>query len=66
MKWINKIIRSRTMIAFLLIDVIGVIQLSDDFLSTILTPSQFGWLILGIGILGKILRFITTTSIKDK
>ena len=66
MKWVNRIIRSKTMIAFLIIDIIGVIQLNADFLSTVLTPSQFGWLILAIGILGKILRLVTSTPLKDK
>jgi hypothetical protein len=64
--WITRIARSKTMIAFLIIDIIGVIQINADFLSTVLTPSQFGWVILIIGIIGKILRTITSTSLKDK
>lgn len=64
--WSQRIIRSKTMVAFLLIDIIGIIQINADFLSTVLTPAQFGWLILAIGILGKVLRLITSTSLKDK
>lgn len=65
-KWFQRIIRSRTMIAFLIIDIIGVIQLNAEFLSTVMTPAQFGWLLLGIGILGKVLRAVTTTSLQEK
>jgi hypothetical protein len=65
-KWINRVIRSKTMIAFLIIDLIGVLQLSEDFLSTIMTPSQFGWFIIAIGFIGKSLRYVTTQDIKDK
>lgn len=54
------------MLVFLAIDIIGIIQLNADFLSTVLTPCQFGWLILVIGIIGKVLRVITTTDIKSK
>jgi hypothetical protein len=49
-----------------LIDIAGVIQLNADFLSTVLTPAQFGWVLLGIGILGKTLRTLTGQSLKDK
>ena len=64
--WFQRIIRSKTMIAFLIIDLIGVIQLNADFLSTVLTPAQFGWVILSISLAGKILRAITKNSLKDK
>jgi uncharacterized membrane protein HdeD (DUF308 family) len=64
--WISRIARSKTMIAFILIDIAGIIQLNSDFLSTVLTPSQFGWVLLIVGILGKTLRTITSTSLKDK
>lgn len=64
--WINRIIRSKTMLVFIAIDIVGVIQVNQDFLSTVLTPAQFGWLILGIGIVGKLLRYITTQPLKSK
>lgn len=64
--WISRILKSRTMVVFLIIDIIGIIQVNADFLSTVLTPSQFGWLILGIGIIGKILRSITSQKLTDK
>jgi hypothetical protein len=54
------------MIAFILIDIAGVIQLNADFLSTVLTPSQFGWVLLGVGLIGKTLRTVTEQSLKDK
>ena len=65
-KWISRILRSKTMIVFIVIDIIGVIQINADFISTVMTPSQFGWVILVIGIIGKTLRTITATSLKDK
>jgi len=65
-KWINRIIRSKTMLVFLLIDVIGIVQVNADFLSTLMTPKQFGWFIIGIAVVGKVLRLVTTTDIKDK
>jgi uncharacterized membrane protein HdeD (DUF308 family) len=65
-KWIPRILRSKTMIAFILIDIAGVIQLNSDFLSTILTPTQFGWVLLTVGIIGKTLRTVTNTDLKYK
>lgn len=64
--WVTRILRSKTMIAFILIDIAGVIQLNSDFLSTILTPSQFGWVLLTVGVIGKTLRTLTNTDLKDK
>lgn len=64
--WITRILKSKTMIAFILIDIAGVIQLNADFLSTVLTPSQFGWVLLGVGLIGKTLRTVTEQSLKDK
>jgi hypothetical protein len=65
-KWISRIARSKTMLIFLAIDIIGIIQINADFLSTVLTPAQFGWVILIIAIVGKILRFITSQPLSDK
>lgn len=64
--WITRILRSKTMMAFILIDIAGVIQLNSDFLSTILTPIQFGWVLLTVGVIGKTLRTLTNTDLKDK
>lgn len=66
MKWFHRIRRSRSMIVFIIVDIIGIVQLNADFLSTVLTPAQFGWLILGIGIVGKILRYITKEPLTNK
>jgi hypothetical protein len=65
-KWLSRIARSKTMLAFLIIDIIGIIQLNADFLSTVLTPSQFGWVILIIAVVGKILRFATSQPLSNK
>jgi uncharacterized membrane protein HdeD (DUF308 family) len=65
-KWLSRIARSKTMLAFLVIDIIGIIQLNSDFLSTVLTPSQFGWTLIIVGIIGKVLRIVTSQPLSDK
>jgi uncharacterized membrane protein HdeD (DUF308 family) len=65
-KWISRIARSKTMLAFLVIDIIGIIQINSDFLSTVLTPAQFGWTLIIVGIIGKTLRTVTSQPLSDK
>lgn len=65
-KWLSRIARSRTMLVFIALDIIGVVQANADFLSTVMTPAQFGWVLVGIGVTGKILRTVTDTPLKDK
>lgn len=60
------VLKSKTILFALALEVMGVIQLNADFLSTVMTPAQFGWVMLGIGIAVKILRGVTTTSLKEK
>jgi len=60
------VLKSKTILFALALEIMGVIQLNADFLSTVMTPSQFGWVMLGIGIAVKILRGVTTTSLKAK
>ena len=61
-----KILKSKTILFALAIEIMGVIQLNADFLSTLMTPSQFGWVLLIIGVSIKILRTVTNTSLADK
>ena len=64
--WLQRIIRSKTMIYALILSVIGVIQVSTDFLTTIMSPHAFGYLTLLSGIIGAILRVLTTQPLSDK
>lgn len=63
---LKQILKSKMMYLALLLEILGVIQLNADFLSTLLTPAQFGWVMLGIGIAVRVLRMMTTTSIGEK
>lgn len=64
--WYSRIVRSKTMLFALALEILGVIQLNADFLSTVMTPKQFGWVMLAIGIAVKILRMVTTQPLSDK
>jgi len=65
-KWITRFSLSKTMWFGLAISILGVVQANSDILSTVLTPKQYGWLMLGIGIVIKLLRFVTTKPLEDK
>lgn len=58
--------KSKTILFALALEVLGVVQLNADFLSTVMSPAQFGWVMLGIGVAIKVLRTITTTSLSAK
>lgn len=64
--WFSRIIRSKTIHAANIIAILGIIQANSDFLSTVLTPKQFGWLMMGIAIVMVILRANTTNALQDK
>lgn len=64
--WFDRIIRSRTMHAANILAILGVVQANSDFLSSVLTPSQFGWMMMAIGIVFAVLRAKTTTALVDK
>lgn len=63
---LKQILKSKMMFLALLLEILGVIQLNADFLSTVMTPAQFGWVMLGIGVAVRVLRMMTTTSIGEK
>jgi len=63
---IKQLLKSKTMLVALALEILGVVQLNADFLSTVMTPAQFGYVMLGIGIVMKILRMMTTTSLGEK
>lgn len=65
-KWITRIIRSKTMHAANVIAILGVAQANSDFLSTVMTAKQFGFVMMGISVVMAILRVKTTTALKDK
>ena len=64
--WINRVRKSKTMIFALMLTVSGVVEASTDFLKTVLTPTTFGYVILGVGVIVAVLRVLTTQPIKDK
>jgi len=64
--WFIRVIRSNTINTATVIAVLGVIQANSDFLSAVLTPKQFGWVMMGISIIMIVLRAKTTNSLKDK
>jgi hypothetical protein len=63
---IKRFLKSKTILVALAIEILGVIQLNADFLSTVMSPAQFGWMLLGIGIVMKVLRAMTTGSLGEK
>jgi len=63
---IKQFMKSKTILFALALEILGVIQLNADFLSTVMTPAQFGWVMLGIGVTVKVLRTVTTTSLGEK
>ena len=64
--WITRIVKSKTMIFSIVLAIIGVLQASTDFLSTILSPNAFGYLTLASGVVAAILRILTTQPLSDK
>lgn len=64
--WFQRIIRSKTIHTANIIAILGIIQANSDFLSTVLSPKQFGWLMMGIAIIMVGLRTQTTNSLEDK
>lgn len=63
---IQKILKSKAMTLALVVEILGVLQLNADFLSTLLTPAQFGWVMLAIGVAIRAIRIYTTGPISDK
>jgi len=64
--WFSRVIRSKTMHTANIIAILGVLQANSDFLSTVLSPKQFGWLMMGIAIIMVVLRTKTTNALEDK
>ena len=63
---LKQALKSKTIQVALAIELLGVLQLNADFLSTVMSPAQFGWVMMGIGFAMKILRTVTTTSLGEK
>ena len=64
--WITRILRSKTLHAANVIAILGIMQTNSDFLSTIMTPKQFGFVMMGISIVMVILRANTNKALSDK
>lgn len=63
---IKQLLKSKTILVALALEILGVIQLNADFLSTLMTPAQFGWVMLSIGVAMTVLRAMTTGSLGEK
>ena len=63
---LKQALKSKTIRVALIVELLGVLQLNADFLSTMMSPAQFGWVMLGIGLAMKMLRVVTTTSLGEK
>lgn len=63
---LQKIMKSKLMNLALVVEILAVIQLNADFLSTILTPNQFGWVMLIIAMLIRIFRVYTDRPLSEK
>lgn len=64
--WVSRAVRSKTIHTANIIAILGIIQANSDFLSTVLSPKGFGWLMMGIAIIMVILRSQTTSALRDK
>ena len=64
--WITRIIRSKTLHAANILAILGIVQTNSDFLSTVMSPKQFGFVMMGISIVMIILRANTNTPLSDK
>ena len=64
--WITRIVKSKTMIFSIVLAMIGALQASTDFLSTILSPHAFGYFTLASGVIAGILRVVTTQPLSEK
>lgn len=62
----KRVLKSKTMNVALIIQVLGVVQANSDFLSSVMSPAQFGYMMIGIGVLMQLLRAMTTSSLGDK
>ena len=64
--WLQRIILSKTLHTANIIAILVIIQTNIDFLSTVLTPKQFGWVMMGIAIIMVVLRTKTNNALQDK
>ena len=60
-------LKSRTM-GFIVLsqDIVGVLLVSSEFLQTQLSPAAFGWYLIAIGIVAKILRWHTGKALENR
>lgn len=64
--WWCKIKSSRTLIASTLIGMIGIIEVNLHLVKDAIGEDNYGFLVIGIGILMFWLRMITTTPVQEK
>jgi hypothetical protein len=64
--WMIRLAKSKTMIFASILSIIGVLQASTEFLTSIMSPASFGYFTLISGIVAAILRVVTTQPLSDK
>lgn len=65
-KLLRGAIKSKTMWFSIFISVGGAVQASADFLHTIMSEKQVGYILLMIGCVSAVLRIVTTDALIDK
>jgi hypothetical protein len=58
--------RSKTMLFSLLLVILGAIEASIGLMQSIIPPQYYGLVVMGIGIVTGVLRWITTTGLDRK
>ena len=64
--WFHRVIRSKTMIFSIILAILGVLQASQDILSTLFTPKDFGLLTIAISVTVAVLRVLTVKPLEEK
>lgn len=63
---IKQWLKSKTINFGLLLGILGAVQANQDVFSYYLSPKGFGWVGMGIALAIVVLRFMTTTAVKEK
>lgn len=66
MKQLLKLYKSKTIIFFTFLATAGILQDSVNYLQPFLSPEDYGKAVAIVGLIGVILRVVTTTSLSEK
>mgnify|MGYP001596896430 CR=1 FL=1 len=59
-------LKSKTLMFNALIAVLGVLELHQAFVQQVVGPQRFGLVMLGIAVVGTVLRVVTTQPLSEK